>query len=108
MRRIVLIDGENLAYGLRILLRDEAGVPDRSIINTFDFRGMLNELLSDNLPTEILWYGARLRMYDYTESLKQKSEEAVAIQASFMNEIQAQKIDFIKVGYLRARETEPC
>ena len=29
-------------------------------------------------------------------------------QAKFMNHIQQQKIQFIKVGYLRARELDPC
>lgn len=95
-------------YGLRILLGTDGIKAERSVLNGFDFRSMLEELLADNLPTEILWYGARLRLYDQTEDIKAKSEAAIKNQAKFMNYIQQQKIHFIKVGYLRARETEPC
>lgn len=109
MRRIVLIDGENLVYGLRTLFEDEDGnKAPRSAINDYDFRGLLEEILADNLPSEILWFGARLRKYDHTPDLLQKSEAAIRHQARFMNTIQSQRIQFIKVGYLRAREMEPC
>lgn len=108
MKRIVLIDGENLVYGLRILLGSDEKRAPRSIVSQLNFRGMLEELLSDNLPSEILWFGARLKVYDQTGELKSKSQAAVLIQSTFVNYIQAQRIQFIKVGYLRARETEPC
>ncbi|WP_353853153.1 NYN domain-containing protein [Dehalobacter restrictus] len=80
----------------------------RSIINGLDIRGILEEILADNNPSEILWFGAKLRIYDNNEEIKQKSQAAVHIQSAFMNFIQKQKIQFIKVGYLRARESEPC
>lgn len=108
MRRLVLIDGENLIYGLRHLLDNDKQKADRSVINNFNFRGLIEELLSDNRPTQILWFGARLHIYNQSEELKLKSESAIKFQAKFMNLIQKQNIQFIKVGYLRARETEPC
>jgi uncharacterized LabA/DUF88 family protein len=108
MRRIVLIDGENLVYGLRTMLGTEEEKAPRSIINQLNIRGMLEELLADNPPAELLWFGARLKVYDYTEELRQKSQAAVHIQSAFVNYIQNQRIQFIKVGYLRARESEPC
>ena len=67
---------------------------------------MLDEILQDNVPVEILWFGARLRVYDGNEEIKLKSESAVRQQSYFVNEIQKQKITFIKVGYLRAREVK--
>ena len=63
-------------------------------------------MLADNLPTEILWFGARLRVYSQTEEVKLKSESAVRLQSYFVNEIQKQHITFVKIGYLRAREVE--
>lgn len=108
MRRIVLIDGENLVYGLRHLLGENDNKAPRSVIDGFNFRGLIEELLADNLPSEILWFGARLRLYDQSEDIKRKSSDAIKMQAKFMNQIQTQKIHFIKVGYLRARETDPC
>jgi NYN domain len=108
MRRIVLIDGENLVYGLRHLLSENGDKAPRSVIENFSFRGLIEELLADNTPSEILWFGARLRLYEQSDEIKQKSEQAIKLQAKFVNLIQQQKITFIKVGYLRARETDPC
>lgn len=108
MRRIVLIDGENLVYGLRILLGENGDRAPRSAIANFNFRGLIEELLADNPPSEILWFGARLRLYEQSDELKRKSSEAIKMQSSFMNVVQSQKIHFIKVGYLRARESDPC
>lgn len=108
MKRIVLVDGENLIYGLRILLGSKITKADRIKLENFNFRGMIEELLSDNLTSEIFWFGARLRRYDETEELIIKSESAISQQAKFMNLIKSQKIQFVKVGYLRARELDPC
>ncbi|MEI7917758.1 MAG: NYN domain-containing protein [Candidatus Saccharibacteria bacterium] len=106
MKRIVLIDGENLVYGLRHLLGSNGNKADRSVIKGFNFRGLLEEILADNIPSEILWFGARLRIYDQSEEIRIKSESAVRQQSYFVNEIQKQKITFIKIGYLRAREVD--
>jgi len=106
MKRIVLIDGENLVYGLRHLLGDDGCKADRSVTNGYNFRGLLEEMLADNIPTEILWFGARLRVYNQSEEIRIKSESAVRQQSYFVNEIQKQKITFIKIGYLRAREVD--
>lgn len=107
MRRIVLIDGENFVYALRILLGNGQRAP-RSVMSQVNIRGVFEEMLSDNPPSEIIWFGAKLRVYDYTEELKNKSLAAIKIQSSFMNYLQQQRIQFIKVGNLRARETEEC
>ena len=108
MNRIVLVDGENLTYGLRHLLgKDDVKAP-RSVLNDYNFRGLIEELLIDEIPKHILWFGARLRLYDMTEELKNKSQTAISHQAYFTNQMQRQKIQFIKVGYLRARESDPC
>jgi uncharacterized LabA/DUF88 family protein len=102
---MVLIDGENLVYGLRHLLGENEDRAQRSAVGGFNFR---EELLADNLPSEILWFGARLRLLDQSDEIKCKSSEAIRSQAIFMNQIQAQNIHFIEVGYLRARESDPC
>ncbi len=108
MRRIVLIDGENFVYGIRHMLGSDAKKAPRSAVEGFNFRGLLEELLADNLPSEIFWFGARLRLYEQSDELKRKSSDAIKAQSKFVNQIQQQKISFIKVGYLRARESDPC
>lgn len=104
MRRIVLIDGENLVHGLQELLSVDGVTLERSALKGFNYRGMIEEILADNLPSEILWFGAKLRIYAEPEEIRIKSESAVRQQSYFVNEIQKQKITFIKIGYLRARE----
>lgn len=115
-RRLVLIDGENLTYGLRTLLAEPIGdkfgreneKAPRSVLNGFAFRALIEELLEDQLPIQIIWFGARLRQYDQNEQILAKSKAAIALQAGFMNMLQKQQIQFVKVGNLRAREMEVC
>lgn len=83
MRRIVLIDGENLVYGLRHLLGVDGKKAVRSVVDGFNFRGLIEEMLADNPPSEILWFGARLRLYEQSDEIKKKSGEAIKSQASF-------------------------
>lgn len=108
MKRIVLIDGENLVYGLRHLFGSEGEKAPRAVVDRFLFRPMIEELLADNPPQAIIWYGARLRKYTQSPELAKKSGQAIRVQAKFMNHIQEQKIQFIKAGYLRARESDTC
>ena len=110
MGRVVIIDGENLAYGVRELLakKDEKYAP-RAILLEYDFRGLIEELLEDQLPSKIIWFGAKLRYYDITPELKSKTKDMISFQAKFANSLMnRQKIIFSKAGYLRARETDIC
>ena len=87
MRRIVLIDGENLVYGIRQMLGNDVSKAPRSVAENFNFRGLLEELLADNLPSEILWFGARLRLHEQSEDLKRKSSDAIKAQSRLVNQI---------------------
>lgn len=108
MRRIVLIDGENLVHAIMALLsprdRDEA---DRSVVNRFNFQGMIEELLGTSVD-EILWFGTHLQRYDFDNEIREKTEAHILWQSHFVNHILLQDIQFIKVGYLRARESDVC
>ena len=108
MRRIVLVDGENLVYALRTLLGSDEAKAERSVLKKYSYRELIDELLEDQKPSQILWFGARLRLYDENEEIRVKSESAVRQQSSFVNDIQTQGIQFVKVGYLRARQLDPC
>ncbi|MBI4033853.1 NYN domain-containing protein [Candidatus Saccharibacteria bacterium] len=108
MRRLILIDGENLNRGLRNLAGGlETPVP-RGALESYDYRGLINEILGDEEKAQILYFGARLRRYNLDEELLKQSTEAIRLQAKMVNELQKQGISFVKVGYLRAREGKPC
>ena len=109
MQRIVCIDGENLLYGLRILLKTpQDGVAHRTLVEHCDFKGLFAELLADEPPTRILWFGAQVQVYADIPPLREKSEEAVRTQGMFVSLLKEQEIEFVMVGYLRARESVAC
>ena len=84
----MLIDGENLVYGIRYMFGSNGDKAPRAAVENFNFRGLLEEVLADNVPSEILWFGARLRLYEQSEDLKRKSSDAIKAQSRFMNQIQ--------------------
>jgi len=106
--RIVLVDGENLLYGLRTLMGSKKVKASRELFTNFNFRGLLEEVLGDDKLGEVFFYGAKLRRYKETPQLQAKTEAVIRQQAKLVNTLQSQKIHFVKVGYLRARETEAC
>lgn len=108
MRRVVLIDGENFLHGIRALAGDGATLVSRENFVEYPFRSLLNEVLSDNTKAQVLYFGARLHRYDQTPLLLEKSERTILLQSRLVSTLQRQKINFIKVGYLRARETGKC
>lgn len=108
MRRIVLIDGENLLYALRTMVGTKEEKAPRSTFVDFPFKALINEVLADGRPAMMLLYGTRLHKYDQTPELLKKTERTIKAQADLVNTLHGQGITFIKVGTLRARETEPC
>lgn len=67
---------------------------------------MLEEVLDDQIPDEIRWFGAKLKVYNDSEEIQIKSESIVRQQSYFVNELMAQNIQFIKSGHLRARKVD--
>lgn len=107
--RIVIIDGENLTYGIRELLAsDKESYAPRSVLLNYNYQGLINELLADQLPTSMSWFGAKLRIYDQTKDLKKQTTDIVYFQSKLINILSSQKIIFNKSGYLRARESKKC
>lgn len=95
-------------YGLRTIQGSKDNLAPRELFVDFPFRKLMEEILGDRQPAQILFYGARLRQYHYDETLLDKTKRAIHMQSRLVNNLQKQRINFIKTGYLRARETEPC
>ena len=108
MKRIVLIDGENFSRGIRNLVGSIEAPAPREILETFNFKQLIDDVLGEQQKAQMLFFGARLRRYTNDEDLLKQSEEVIRIQSKLVNSLQKQGISFIKVGYLRARETKPC
>ena len=105
MNTIVLIDGENLTYGLRELITYPTDKADRSLIEGYDYRGLLEEIMSDVHIDQISWFGARLRVYNETPEIETKCRLVISNQAKLVNDLHYQQIQFVKVGYLRCHPT---
>ncbi len=107
MKRIIIIDGENLTYALRKYDKKTGGDGNREFLSIFDFRGMLTELLEDVTFDEIIWYGAKIKVSKQNrQELKEKTDEYLKNQGRMVNHLNKQKIVFEKVGYLRDRTIE--
>jgi uncharacterized LabA/DUF88 family protein len=112
MKRIILIDGENLSYAIRRFLGTERSggrvLADRDKLLEVDFRKLLNEVMDDNVKAEILFYGVRMKHYGVTKEISKKTKNSIARHSYLVNLLMKQGIAFVKVGNLRARETDPC
>jgi len=92
MSRVVLIDGENLLYGLRKIAGSENELAPRELFVNFPFKALVEEILGDGKPSHILYYGARLRGYSQTEELREKTQRAIHMQSRLVNNLQKQGI----------------
>ena len=108
MHRVVLIDGENFLYGIRTLAGSKNVLAPREAFVDYPFRALLEEVLGNDSKAQYLYFGAKLRRYETSPQLLQKSERAIALQARLVSNLQRQAINFIKVGHLRARESDKC
>ena len=108
MKRIVLIDGENLNRAIRNLLGSVEEPASREALIDFDYSGLIEDVLGDNKKAQVLFFGAKLRRYDFDEAILAQSTQAISLQSRLVNNLQKQGINFIKVGYLRARESKAC
>jgi uncharacterized LabA/DUF88 family protein len=108
MSRIILIDGENFLYGLRALAGKNEQLAPRELFTKFPFKALIDEVMGDEQPAQILYYGAKLREYNHTPELLLKTKAAIKFQLKLANTLKKQGINLIKVGYLRARESDPC
>lgn len=108
MKRLILIDGENLIHGLRNLGGSEDKKLPREKLIGFPFRKLLNEVLEDEEKAQIFFYGARLKQFHEDKKIFKKTQEIIKWQSHIVNDLQKQGIQFVKVGNLRARETNPC
>lgn len=107
MRRIVLIDGENLTYALRKYDSRSGGSGSRDFLSLFDYRGMLEEIFEDTPIDEIIWYGAKIKVSkENRKHFADKVDNYVKIQSRMVNHLGRQNIRFEKVGYLRDRTVD--
>ena len=70
--------------------------------------GAYLNVLGDMQIDAVYWFGARLKIRSNDPSVLEKRDQFNRYQAPLINNLKKQGIEFIKVGYLRDRESEPC
>lgn len=108
MARIVLIDGENLLYALRAMASKTDTRLRRELFTNFPIKELINEALGETEFAQFLFFGAKLKLYDFDEGIKKKLTASIRAQSRLANSLHRQGISFLKTGYLRARESDPC
>ncbi len=108
MRRVVLVDGENLNYAIRKMIGSSSKPASRAVLIGYNYRGLIDNVLENEQYDSVLFFGAKLRRYKHSEELSKKCEKAIHLQSILVNQLNKQGIQFIKAGYLRARETKSC
>jgi uncharacterized LabA/DUF88 family protein len=108
VKRVILIDGENLSRGIRNLAETLENPASREMLETFDFKRLIQEVLGEENTGHTMYFGTKLHKYDVDEEILEQTARAILIQSRLVNSLQKQGISFIKAGYLRARESKPC
>jgi uncharacterized LabA/DUF88 family protein len=108
MKRIILIDGENFVHALLGVLRQINPSSSRESIANYPIRKLLASAIQLDEQDEVYYFGTKLKLASVPAELKERVERTRALQAQWANHLQAERITFIKAGYLRARETEAC
>jgi uncharacterized LabA/DUF88 family protein len=108
MKKIILIDGENFIHLLITVLRQVDPTFTRDKLVEFPVRTLLASILEVSSEDEVYYFGTKLRLNTAPEALRQKVEQTRAFQAKWTNQLAKQNITFMKAGYLRVREAEPC
>jgi len=108
MRRVVLIDGENLNYAIRKYLGTQEEKAPREVLTRINYRGLIEEVLETEDIGVVMFFGVRMRKITQDEDLERKTTLGIRNHAKVVSLLQKQKIEFHKVGNLRVRVTDPC
>lgn len=107
MKTIVYIDGQNFLYKAADVLVKAGRITDKQALHTLSIRKLFEGLLRQN-NIEIRYYGTKLKHYNVTNEVQQKSRIMVDSQRRLKNSLSKQRIDFIEAGRLKLRDSDRC
>lgn len=107
MNTIVYIDGQNFLYKAADVLIEAGKLKEKQDLHTISIRKLIEELLGDS-DLEIRYYGTKLRKYENTPEIKQKSVVMIDSQRRLRNSLSKQNIIFIEAGKLKLRDGDKC
>ena len=98
METVLLIDGENFKGKIKSVFK-EVG-KKRSAWHEYDFKGLLNKVLSGIEIKQRVFYFARLKMH---EGSKEKSQQLINEQRLLKNHLETQGFEVVLTGRVRGQ-----
>ena len=98
METVLLIDGENFKGKIKAVFK-EVG-KKRSAWHKYDFKGLLDKVLSGTDMKRKVFYFARLKMH---EDSKEKSQQLIEEQRLLKNHLEQQGFEVILTGRVRGQ-----
>ena len=96
MQTILLIDGENFKGKVKSVFKE--GGKARIIWHEYDFKGLLEKVLSGTEISSRVFYFARLKMHDES---KEKSQQLIQEQRLLKNHLENQGFEVVLTGRVR-------
>jgi uncharacterized LabA/DUF88 family protein len=105
----ILIDGENLRHQLAYVLGQNGVISDKHAYFRFDLVGFLQEALRVN-KVDVTYYTTRIKRPAQKVPMKLQRRITKISEANrrWVADMTNQKIDVVKAGYLRVRESSAC
>lgn len=105
----LLIDGENVRHQIAHVLRENKKLEDKNDYFSFDFAGFLGEALAEP-QLEITYYTTRIKQPHQKIPVQLQKRITTITEANrrWIADLTNQKIEVVKAGYLRVRESSSC
>lgn len=107
MKTIVYIDGQNFLYKAAEVLISAGRIEDKQDLNKISVRSLMENVLGEK-DLVIKFYGAKLKTYNNTPEIQQKSIRMIDSNRKLKNTLNNEKIQCIDGGKLKLRDGDKC
>jgi len=106
----IYVDGENFRHGVASILRAKGVIQNSKDLAQFPLRKLLEDV-TDVGHLNIVYYAAKIKMprgYEPTAVISDRADEIRGFNRKWVADLIAQKVEYIKAGYLKVKQSEPC
>ncbi len=110
MKRNIYIDGENFVHIAVSCLKKHKLITKREQLTDFDFTYFIDFVTQQRpaKPQHVRYYGAKLKIVKSNPQLEKLSLKMVQWNAIWSNVLQKHKIEYVKCGHLKVRDSHQC
>jgi len=106
----IYVDGENFRHGIVKILQEGNLIKDSRAIGVFPLRQLLEDALASK-ELSIAYYASKVKLpygYEPTPQIIARANLIKNFNRTWVAQLTAQKIGYIKAGYLKVKSSEPC